>query len=243
MDILLVCGRSSCVRWLYNPNNQSDTYQAWCDEDGWTLAMKVDGTSGVLGYSSSYWTDDQLLNSGVSDMDVSAGGDAKFRAFTTAPGVAVRLMMRTATTGSSFGSPVDLYTGSFTSLRALFNGPTVTTSTAKSTWLSILPGGISYQDNCNLQGVNVQVVSGVWGYSYYRLGIWFNDEPGCRSCDSGVGVGGEGVYRSHHYGSSEAFYYGYGLTSFSNVFIKQCAAGQVAISTAPFCSISGSYHV
>ena len=97
MDVLKSCGVSQAVRWLYSPNNQSDTYQAWCDVNGWMLAMKVDGTSSALLYSSSYWTNNQLLNSGISSMNVNSGGDAKFRAFTTAPGVAVRLAMRTAT--------------------------------------------------------------------------------------------------------------------------------------------------
>ena len=197
--------------------------------------MKVDGTTPTLQYSSSYWTNNQLLNSGTSSMNVSTGGDAKFRAFTTAPGVAVRLVMRTATGGSSFGSPVDLYTGSFTSLTALFSGPTLTTSTAKSTWLNILPGGIWNQPNCNYQGVNVGVSAGS-----YRLGIWLNGENDCSSCDSGVGVGGSGTWMSYNHVSSENFYYAGGgglffLSTYANVFVLQCAMGQVSIASAPFC--------
>ena len=58
--------------------------------------MKVDGSSPTLLYSSPFWTNNQLLNADVSSMNVSTAGDAKFQAFTTAPGTAVRLVMRAA---------------------------------------------------------------------------------------------------------------------------------------------------
>ena len=206
--------------------------------------MKVDGTSSTLQYSSSYWTDNQLLNSDTSNMNVNLGGNAKFRAFTTAPGVAVRLMMRKVSSGSSFGTPVDLYTGPFTSLTALFKGPTLTTSADKSTWLSILPGGISYQDYCNYQGVNVQV-PGLQTQTF-RLGIFFNDQNDCNTCDSAAGIGGGGNHFDNVYSliSSEAFYAGRGtvvndqttpITTYSNLLVKQCAIGQRAITVPPFC--------
>ena len=151
--------------------------------------------------------------------------------------------MRAASPGSAYGDPVDLYTGSFTSLTTLFSGPTLTTNTDKTTWLNILPGSISYQDNCNYQGVNVGV-SG-WVSSSFRLGIWFNNENECYSCDSGVGVGGGGIswfWNWYSLASSEAWYECCGtigawgtVATYANVFIKQCATGQVPISTAPFC--------
>lgn len=131
MDILVDCGISSSILWLYNPSNPSDTYQAYCADDGWTLAMKIDGTSNTFLYDSNYWTDNQLLNADTSNMDVMKGIDAKFKAFTTVPGVAVRLMMRKSVSGSGFGKAIDLYTNTFESLSKLFAGPKITTDASK----------------------------------------------------------------------------------------------------------------
>jgi hypothetical protein len=54
-------------------------------------------------------------------------------------------------------------------------------------WRQILPGGISYEDNCNYQGFNVNCQ----GYRRvaWRLGVLFNDQNDCGSCDAGAGIG------------------------------------------------------
>jgi hypothetical protein len=71
--------------------------------------------------------------------------------------------------------------------------------------------------------------------------MWFNNENDCASCDSGVGVGGFGTYNSYNHVSSEAFYgtvvngQSGSLRTYANVFVLQCAVGQVSIASAPFC--------
>ena len=193
-DILNNCGLSRCVRWLQSSFNPTFVYQAYCDDDGWTLAMKIDGSNTQqFQYASPYWTNRKLLNSDASFMDPTTVSSSKFEAFVSSSVTAVRLMMSTPGT-SNFGTPVDMVPKLFEdegpkSLVDIFMQSFTATNAPLVSWRNILPGGISYQDNCNLQGFNVHSQFHSYGYSTVRLGIFFNNENDCYTPDSGAGVG------------------------------------------------------
>ena len=130
-DILNDCNVKYSIRWLINPNDASSPYQTWCDSDGWALAMKINGRSNLLQYSSPYWTNTTLLNAGTAYMNKSRVSDSKFETAIAHPVQGVRMQMRAAVGGSRFGQSVEMFfSGGYNSLNALFatNTPQLTTA-------------------------------------------------------------------------------------------------------------------
>ena len=79
------------------------------------------------------------------------------------------------------------------SLKELFAGGYTETSASLDEWRGLVPNA-GYQEHCNHQGFNVAAdgcyVDDASDYRCrLRLGIWFNNEPQCRSSDSFVGLG------------------------------------------------------
>ena len=188
-----VCGLPDGVYWLAPAGTQ---YQAQCT-GGWALAMLIDGTQQTFGYSSAYWTDGNLLNPTA----VEGGGvvEAKLAPFLDLPGDSIKVIMGTGVGGAgwtgSSGSPLIVTVGSFLSLRTLFSGGTLATTTPLNQWYAVVPGGAATEPYCNVQGVNV-AVAGCCGFSSYgfvvqaRLGLIMNDQYDCGSVDTSIFVGG-----------------------------------------------------
>jgi hypothetical protein len=182
LDAWATCGLTNTTVWLRPASNATaGAYLARCAYDGWVLAMKLDGTSPLLGYYSSYWTDNRTLNDDARLVDVVT--EAKYVPFLDQPGSALRLVFTTP--DGRTGAPVDAAVGAFGSLAQLFANdvyrPTsVLRPPAAGGWNGALVGGIPYQGGCNAQGVNVRLApSGGWGVPMdrrMRLGIYFNNE-------------------------------------------------------------------
>ena len=176
------CSLPDGVYWL---SPAGTAYQASC-AGGWALAMKVDGAQQTFAYSSAYWTDGALLN---ADAVTGAGvGEAKLAPFLDLPGDSIRLVM-TAPNGQT-GSPVVVTPGSFTSLRALFSGGYVATTTPLTDWYAAVPGSLTHQPHCNAQGINIANSN----VGTFRIGLIGNNENDCGSVDSIFGVGGVVTY-------------------------------------------------
>ena len=67
------------------------------------------------------------------------------------------------------------------------------TTLGRNTWKTLIGSQASLQHNCNKEGFNV-VSSSI--HSKARIGILGNNENGCRSCDSKIGLGTGGY--PHH---------------------------------------------
>ena len=188
MDALHTCGLANRTLWV-DPSGSS-AYQAYCSEGGWALALRVDGKTRTLAYSSGLWTNSSLLNPSVAQL--ASARDAKLQPFVDQPGVAIRVVMTTS--NGAQGAPVDLFVGPFTSLRGLFTGGFVASSAAAASWRALVPGGATWQANCGRQGANVFAVTPPQyaGYKlrvFARLGILMNQERDCYTPDSVIGVG------------------------------------------------------
>ena len=63
------------------------------------------------------------------------------------------------------------------------------TTVGREAWRSLINASF-FQENCNLQGLNVQPASSSYGnYVKVRIGIVANNQDNCNSCDSCVGFG------------------------------------------------------
>src|SRR5262249_47036385 len=75
------------------------------------------------------------------------------------------------------------------SLQALMSGAPTPTSLGTSSWRSLVSSP-SLQPNCNLEGFNTQCMASQ--SSRVRIGIVANEQNSCFSCDSWIGIGGDG---------------------------------------------------
>ena len=158
---------ATSVVWV-QPNATAPAYQVTCLR-GWTLAMNV-GNSGIFSYSSPYWTNSFL---------VTSGGEAKLQPFLDTPLSSIMLYNQFSGTGVAVTLPTPA-----SSLLSLFvDGSYVPTTALRNDWVSLVPG-FGAQANCNLQGINSQtpLISA-------RIGMEFNEQNDCNTCDTAVGVG------------------------------------------------------
>ena len=176
-------GALSGVYWL-SPGGTSP-FQTWCDMEsaggGWTLLMKVDGSSGTFTYDSAYWTNTSVYNAGSPGYDLS---EAKLASFHTLPFSELRVGMRVGSTVNWVTIPK-----SAASLRDVMAGGFQSTSVGRNGWKALISGS-SLQPNCNQEGFN----SVCGGDTKVRIGIVNNQEGDCGSCDSRLGIGGTGAY-------------------------------------------------
>ena len=168
--------------WL-QPAAAPRPYEALCEGAGWELALRTDGRTPTFGYDSPLWTDASLLNANVS----ARATDAKLAGFLYQPGNEL-LVRLTAPGGGQRGSDLRLSLPSFASPLALFSGGYVSTSVSRANWSSLVPGGATFEADCNAQGVNLQLRAGQHGLAF-RIGVATNNENECSSCDAALGVG------------------------------------------------------
>ena len=63
------------------------------------------------------------------------------------------------------------------------------TTVGREAWRSLINASF-FQENCNLEGLNVQPASSSYGnYVKVRIGIVANNQDNCNSCDSCIGFG------------------------------------------------------
>jgi hypothetical protein len=174
------------VYWL-DPDGSSGpvaAFEALCDMTtaggGWTLVIKVSGSSTVLSYDAALWTNTATLNAASTGSEVA---EAKLSSFNTLPfkDVLVRMVD---------GAPrnLTLNFAAQTSMRAMMAGSYVPTAKGRDAWKGLMASG-SLQPYCNLEGVNAVCN----GETRVRIGIVANQENDCGSCDSRIGFGGAGV--------------------------------------------------
>jgi len=134
-------------------------------KNGWTLAMKIDGNDwNKWHYSSAYWTNSHLFESGNS---------LKNKYFLE-PANKIKLEMD--------GRVVEWAHNKNRSLKDLFSMH-AGSNVSPHTWRSFIPNA-GWQHHCNRQGFNARA-----GGRSARFGIVMNQENDCRSPDSSIGLG------------------------------------------------------
>jgi hypothetical protein len=148
------------------------------DGGGWTLALKADGAKSTFAYESPLWTNEDLLNEGSADLSTA---EAKLRSYTTMAFTQFRVRMFDGMTPRYF-----VINHGASSMRAMFAGPAVTTTAGRAKWLSLLADP-SLQDNCNAEGINLQITTS--NKIRVRVGIVGNNEADCDTPNSFIGFG------------------------------------------------------
>ena len=163
---------------VYSPS--SGGVAMYCDMTtaggGWTLALKMDGSSAATNYDAAFWTDS---TSTTGSPDISTSSFYKSPLFNTQAFSAVMVSLR-----STSGSTTSLSTNTTgTSLKTTFSGAYIATTLGRAAWKTLMPSG-SLQTNCNLEGFNA-----IGGSAKVLLGILGNNENECNSPDSYIGIG------------------------------------------------------
>ncbi len=192
LDVEQQCGNRTGIFWV-QPNGNAPAYQAYCVSGGWTLAMRIDGSQNTFVYNSSYWTDDNLLNPDPNDYyDTST--EIKAQPFLDT--LMLQIMIIMYTPDGFPGDPLIIDNPQGTStLASLFAGGYIETDASNDAWHNLVHGGATYQNNCNAQGFNIDVhmfdpLLGGQNW-HFRLGILYNEQDDCESCDTAFGIGAD----------------------------------------------------
>ena len=171
-------------------NGPVPAFDVYCDMTidggGWTLVLKADGSKATFLYSAALWTNNALLNAGMTALDRN---EAKFSSWNTVPftDVLVGLESPILNMGALNLKTQKVATGARASMFALMSpnayvAPMV--AVGRAAWKALITNS-SLQANCNQEGFNVLGRS--------RIGIVSNQENDCNSPDSYIGVGNIGA--------------------------------------------------
>ena len=166
-------------------------YEAYCEMEayggGWTLALKVDGTSETFSYHSDLWTTDELYSPGAADLDKT---QAKLPSFNDLPFSQLLVGLNPATSGDETAAtrwlPVAVAASSL--LDVFASGEYLPTHEGRASWKGLVPNS-ALQCNCDMEGLNVATSP---DHGMVRIGIVANDQQDCSSPDSRLGIGGAG---------------------------------------------------
>jgi len=175
--------RGNGVYWIDPTGGDvSDAFQVYCDMTsdggGWTMVLKINGADGTFTQGSSYWTNDTLLN--VNNIAEDAV-NSKFKSYTNLAFGEVLLKMKT---GDAWRTMVIPKVGN--SMKAVMAAGYHNTGKGRAAWLNMVPGSAA-QNNCGVEGFN-NYNGGARG-NVVRLGVSYNQENDCRTCDTCIGIG------------------------------------------------------
>lgn len=178
---------------VYTLRGLSGTWRGYCDVPGdgsppWTLIMKIDGSRRTFQYDAPLWENPTLLNPSDTTLDES---EAKYEGYNATPVRQIRLLTETGAIGfrDSIITTVDASPPA-PSLRAIIRreapAPSILNSTAL--WAPPIPDA-ALQAACQRYGFNVAPVAGT-NAARVRIGGVGDNDSGCGSPDTWVGVGG-----------------------------------------------------
>ncbi len=153
-------------------------FSAYCememDGGGWTLAMKLEGSTATFSYGSSHWTSAEPFNPDAADL---APVQAKLASFSSIAFTQIRAGM---IDGGERWTVLDVGAAS---LLALFSdGSLVETGVGREAWLGLMAAP-SLQPACNREGIN--------NTGLVRLGIIADNGSNCATPESVLGFGME----------------------------------------------------
>ena len=167
-------------------HRSDSSFLSYCDMEydggGWTMIMKVDGNSSLFEYKSYYWTNLEVYNE--TSLDLSSG-NAKFQSYNYVAFNEIMLVFTNDFLETSGRLVIPFSSNSMYDLLRydLF----VATNLGRDAWLNSYAFTVGSQPYCNREGFN-NVSS-----RKARIGIFFNNENDCNTCDSVVGVGIEPI--------------------------------------------------
>lgn len=172
----------------YYITRSSQTFPVYCDMliggGGWTMvAMLASSTTdSTWGYDSAMWTNTATINPTVADITTAV--NMKNLAFSSLPLSSIRFVFAN---GPATSNPGFVVAATGASASAVFAGGAVSTSFARSDFLSMVnavyggPSQTSYASspNCNTIAVNMANPT-----ANCRFGIAMNNEADCNTCDA-----------------------------------------------------------
>jgi hypothetical protein len=158
------------------------SYDAYCDADGWTLAMKIDGTKQTFNYDAQLWTNNTLLEAASIDLSKQ---EAKLESSTEVRIAEIKLAFQNTMKNVILKrSDFDTFIVPATLIQVVGAGKTRPVDAARKTEWKDAVTAMRLQDNCNQEviarnGPNLKL----------RIGFVANNESNCNGPDSFVGVG------------------------------------------------------
>ncbi|WP_293272140.1 fibrinogen-like YCDxxxxGGGW domain-containing protein [Nannocystis sp.] len=172
-------------------NGPVPAFDIYCDMTtdggGWTLVLKADGSKATFLYDAVLWTNNALLNAGMTALDRN---EAKFSSWNTVAftDVLIGLESPILNMGALNLKTQKIPTGAKASMFALMSPNVYVPSTiGRPAWKALITAS-SLQTNCSREGFD-----GTCGGSRTRIGILGNQEMDCNSCDSYIGIGNQGA--------------------------------------------------
>jgi len=177
---------------VYTLRALSGTWRGYCDvpTDGspaWTLVMKIDGARTTFQYDSSHWITTSRLNDTAVDLSEQ---ESKYEGSNATPFREIRLQ----TNGAAGRRDVLLSTAPAAAPALSLIAVTLSRVTpppvfnVTSAWANAFPGA-TLQSACTRFGFNVRPQPGS-ARAAVRIGGVGDDDVGCGSPDSWVGIGG-----------------------------------------------------
>ena len=161
----------------------SDGFETYCDMNsgGYTLVMKLEGTSSTFDYSSSYWENSQTLN--TDDILPSSNNDAKFEPYNSLEVNELRAEFPSINhvmdeSFSQSKTPLQLFSNRNIIGHETYNGGVGTYGDFNSNDFAYQSGYQDYGFKLDRCSRNVR-----WGW------VWNNEENTCDTVDSVAGIG------------------------------------------------------
>ena len=137
-------------------------------------------------YSSPFWTNKETyaVEDGLEGLNEK---QAKLASYWNTPFNKICLGMKV--NGATKWIALNYTTNSLHSV--IEDGAFKGTTFGKEAWKSLIDGS-SLQDNCNVEGFNIQMNYAVYQWRWYmniRIGLVANEQNSCNSCDSCIGFG------------------------------------------------------
>ncbi len=143
---------------------------------GWTLLLKVEGSTPTFQFDDPLWTNRALLNPQSANLSPV---EAKLAPYVDLPVDELLLGLEVGGTVRYLALQVPR-----APLVTSMAGGFVSTQAGRNAWAALVPGSVFF-GNCNREGLNVSssCCAGV------RIGILTNQEPDCGSPDMYLGLG------------------------------------------------------
>ncbi|XP_068731495.1 uncharacterized skeletal organic matrix protein 5-like isoform X2 [Montipora capricornis] len=160
-----------------------------CEDGGWTLVMKTDGTKQTFLYDSPFWQNNESfsLSAGETGFDKE---ETKLPTYWNTSFTKICLAMKNGVTDRMNFIIVNKGASSLYSLIA--DGQYKDSSLGRDKWISLIGSQADLQDHCNKEGFNARSTKN--DRARARIGIISNDADNCDGCNSRIGFGTAGEH-------------------------------------------------